>query len=70
MLVLYIVITLIFGAVCFFLGASYITTSYDGMITIKKFNSDGSSVCHVQIMLKPEEIKKRKALILRCRQLE
>lgn len=69
MLVLYVLITLIFGFVCFVFGAGTIAQRNDGQIIVKKFNKDGASVCNVRITISPEEFRKRSTITLRCREI-
>ena len=62
----YILITLVFGIVCFMAGAVYYASNADGILTVKEFREDGTSVCNVQITLTPTEFRKRRNVVLRC----
>lgn len=69
MLVLYVLITLIFGFVCWIAGAASIMQRNDGQIIVKKFNEDGASLCNVRITITPEEFRKRATITLRCKEV-
>lgn len=69
MMVAYVIITLIFGFLCFMFGAVSIMERNDGQIIVKKFNKDGTSVCSVRITISPDEFRRRSTITLRCKEL-
>lgn len=69
MFIAYILVTLLFGFACMVVGAWSIMSRKDGVLIVKKFNEDGSSMCHVKLTLTPEEFRKRTTVTLRCREI-